>query len=453
MNQDKTTLSFAEGSISRTVFANTVPAIAAMLMVLVYNLADTFFIGQTHNDYMVAAVSLATPIFLIFMAVGTLFGMGGTSVISRAYGEGRREYAKKVSAFCMWACIVVGLVLMTFLWVFMDVILAWLGASKETLDYTRTYLNIVAVCGVFSLIANCYSNIIRAEGKPAVAMGGTLIGNLLNVILDPVMILGLGWGMAGAAIATVVGNVVAAMFYLFYFWSGKSGLSIRIKDFSMKEGICVNVLAIGVPASLGSLLMSLSQMIANSLMAGYGDMSIAAYGVSAKVLMIVTLFAIGLGQGIQPVLGYCYGARNHQRFRDVLKFSLWFSLILSGTTSLLCFLFTGPIVQMFLTDSRAMGFGVRFSRIMLVTAWLFGVYYVLINALQAMGAAKPSFILSVCRQGVIYIPAVFLMNIWIGREGVVWAQPVADICSLVLAMLFLKKELDKMNLIQMPERL
>lgn len=322
MNQDKTTLSFAEGSISRTVFANTVPAIAAMLMVLVYNLADTFFIGQTHNDYMVAAVSLATPIFLIFMAVGTLFGMGGTSVISRAYGEGRREYAKKVSAFCMWACIVVGLVLMTFLWVFMDVILAWLGASKETLDYTRTYLNIVAVCGVFSLIANCYSNIIRAEGKPAVAMGGTLIGNLLNVILDPVMILGLGWGMAGAAIATVVGNVVAAMFYLFYFWSGKSGLSIRIKDFSMKEGICVNVLAIGVPASLGSLLMSLSQMIANSLMAGYGDMSIAAYGVSAKILMIVTLFAIGLGQGIQPVLGYCYGARNHQRFRDVLKFSL-----------------------------------------------------------------------------------------------------------------------------------
>ena len=134
---------------------------------------------------MVAAVSLATPVFLIFMALGVLFGIGGTSVISRAIGEGRCDYAKQVSAFCMWACIAVGIVAMALFWLFMDELLVLLGASADTIDYTRTYLNIVVGCGVFSMISNCYSNVIRAEGKSVVAMGGTLLGNLLNVILDP----------------------------------------------------------------------------------------------------------------------------------------------------------------------------------------------------------------------------------------------------------------------------
>lgn len=437
MDENKTIASFATGSVPKAVLKNALPAIAAMLMVLVYNLADTFFIGQTHNDYMVAAVSLATPVFLIFMALGTLFGMGGTSVISRAMGEGRYEYAKKVSAFCMWACVAVGTLCMLFLWVFMDQILAWLGASADTAGYTRTYLNIVAGCGVFSLISNCYSNIIRAEGKSAAAMGGTLIGNLLNVVLDPIMILVWNWGIAGAAIATVIGNVVGALYYLIYFWRGKTALSIRLRDFSMKDRICSGVLAIGIPASLGSLLMSVSQMITNSRMAQYGDMAVAAYGVAAKVLMIVTLIGIGVGQGIQALLGYCYGAKDRKRFQSALPFSLVFSLILCAAMALLCYVFIEPIVKVFLTDSAALEYGMRFSRIMLTTAWLFGVYYVLMNAMQALGAATPSLLVSVCRQGFLYIPAVYILGALLGMQGLVWAQPVADVLSLLLtAILF-----------------
>lgn len=425
---------FTEGSVARAVLRNIVPAIAAMMMVLVYNLADTFFIGQTHNDYMVASVSLATPVFLIYMSLGTLFGMGGTSVISRALGRGDREYAKKVSSFCMWAGVGVGLVVTALMIIFIDPLLRILGASAETWSYTKTYLLIVSACGVFSIISNCYTNILRAEGRSTEAMVGTLIGNLLNVILDPIMILWFGWGVTGAAIATVIGNVVGALYYLVYFWRGRSSLSISVSDFRAGDHIASGVLAIGIPASLGNLLMSISQMITNSLMSQYGDLAVAAYGVSAKVLMIVTLMGIGIGQGVQPLLGYCYGAGNMDRFRKSLTFTTVFSLILCGAVTVLCFIFARPIVSVFLTTKDALNTGVTFSRIMLSTAWLFGVYYSLVNALQAVGAAMPSFWTSVCRQGIIYIPAIFIFNAAIGINGLAWAQPAADILSLALAI-------------------
>lgn len=439
--------SYDEQPVLKAVLQNAVPAIAAMIMVLIYNLADTFFIAQTKNDYMIAAVSLATPAFLIFMSLGTLFGMGGTSVISRAMGEGRTEYAKKVCSFCMWACVAVGVGCTLFFWSFMDEILVFLGTSPETEHYTRSYLMIVAGCGVFSLISNCYTNIIRAEGESTIAMGGTLLGNLANVVLDPIMITGFGWGVEGVAIATVIGNVIGALFYLIYFWRGKSKLSIRMKDFSVKDGILTGVLAIGIPASLANLLMSVSQIIINSMMAQYGDMEVAAYGVSAKVLMVVSLIGIGLGQGIQPLLGFCYGARNGKRFYSILKTAAVFGLCICFAVTAVCLVFIRPIVTAFLTDKNALEYGIEFSRILLSTGWLFGLFYVLVNALQAMGQAKPSLIVSVSRQGLIYIPAVYLMGTMFGRTGLVWAQPVADVLSLIMVVWLLARTIKKCSLL------
>lgn len=443
MNQDKTIETFAAGSVPKAVLKNVLPAMAAMLMVMIYNMADTYFVGQTGNDFQVAAVSLATPVFLIFMSLGTLFGIGGTSVISRAMGEGRKEYSKKVCAFCTWACVVVGIAAMAIFWIFMNPLLKLLGASVDTWDYTKSYLSIVISCGFFSMLSNCYSCIIRAEGKPGVAMTGTLIGNLANVILDPIMILTLGWGVSGAAIATVLGNLLSALYYLSYFGRGKSSLSISIKDFSTKEKIMTSVLAIGIPAALASFLMSISQIITNAQMAEYGDLAIAAYGVTGKVQMIIGMLAIGMGQGIQPLLGYCYGAQNQKRFHACLKFSLSLATILCLSITVLIFLFTEPICKLFLTEQAALTDCIMFNHIMLVTAWMFGIFYVLQNAIQAMGAATASLIVSVCRQGIIYIPAVFIMGSVLGRNGLVWAQPVADILSLLLVTLLLIKELKK----------
>lgn len=443
MKRNESVESFAHGSVSKVVLKNVLPAMAAQLMVLVYNLADTFFIAQTRNDYMVAAVSLATPVFLIFMSLGTLFGIGGTSVISRALGADRKEYARKVSAFCMWGCVIVGGVLMILFWTFMDPLLKILGASAETVEYTRTYLNIVISCGIFSMISNCYSNIIRAEGKAGIATTGTVVGNLLNVVLDPIMITTLGWNVAGAAIATVIGNAVAAIYYIIYFLRGKSSLSISIREASVKDGICSGVMAIGIPAALGTLLMSVSQVITNAQMAVHGDLSVAAYGVASKVVMIVAMVGLGVGMGVQPLLGFCHGAKDKERFKDILKFSCFLGLGICIFCGLLCFIFTEPIVKVFLTEAAALADGLSFTRIFISTAWLFGLYYVLLNALQAMGAATPSFIVSVCRQGIIYIPAVFAMGAIMGANGIVWAQPVADVLSLLLVAVLLGVQLKR----------
>lgn len=418
--------------VSKAIFKNAVPAMAAMIMVLIYNLADTFFIGQTHDPLQVAAVSLATPVFLIFMAVGTIFGIGGTSVISRAMGEGRKEYAKKVCSFCMWACIIVGISLSLLFWIFMDQMLSLIGASPDTFEFARTYLIIVTLSGPFVLISNCYSNVLRAEGQSNKAMMGMLIGNLLNIILDPIMILGFGWNIKGAAIATVIGNIVGALYYIIYFLKGKSMLSISLKDFTIKNKVCSSVLAIGIPASLGSILMSVSQIIMNSQMATYGDMALAGIGVAMKVTMITGMISIGLGQGVQALMGYCVGAKNWDRYKKILKFSLGFAFILGISLTSMCYIFINQIVRAFLTEANAFEYGVQFSKILLSTSAFFGVFYVLINALQAMGAAMSSLIVNLSRQGIIYIPALFILQAILGINGLIWAQPVADILSILL---------------------
>lgn len=436
-NQDSTEL-FRNMPVPKAVMKNALPAMAAMLMVLIYNLADTFFIGQTHDDLQVAAVSLATPVFLIFMAVGTVFGIGGTSVISRAMGQGRQDHAKKVCSFCMWGCVAVGAAMSAFFLLFMDEILGWIGATPDTWDYAKTYLTIVSCCGPFVLIGNCYSNVIRAEGQSGKAMMGQLIGNLLNVVLDTLLILVFGWDIAGAAVATVIGNVVGAGYYILYFLRGSSTLSIRLKDFALGGGVCSGVLAIGIPASLGSLLMSVSQIIVNALMTDYGDMALAGIGVAMKVSMMTGMVCIGFGQGIQPLLGYCVGAKLWERFKKVMKFSLVFSLALSVVMTGVCYLFTNGIVSAFLTDPAAFDYAVQFSRILLTTSFLFGAFYVLSNALQAMGAATAALIVNLSRQGIIYIPALFILKAALGASGLAWAQPVADLLSTALvAVLYL----------------
>lgn len=443
MENNKNLEVFSNMPVPKAVMKNALPAMAAMLMVLVYNLADTFFIGQTHNALLVAAVSLATPVYLIFMSLGTLFGIGGTSVISRALGEGNKEKARKSCAFCFWGCVFVGILLAALILIFIDPILNLIGASADTYEYAKSYLSIIVFAGPFVLISNCYGNVVRTEGESGKAMLGLLLGNLVNVILDPIFILALGLDIKGAAIATVIGNIVGAGFYISYFLKGKSMLSIRLKDFTVKQGIAASVLAIGVPAALGDVLMSVSQIIINSQMSHYGDMSVAGMGVAMKVITITGMICMGLGQGVQPILGYCVGAKTWKRFKEVFKFTI----ILGTVLAAICYVFTNQIVSAFLTDQTAFAYAVQFARILLSTSFLFGVFYVLVNALQAMGAATPALLISMSRQGIIFIPVLFILQAVIGMTGLVWAQPVADVSSILIAAILFGKTMKKMQML------
>lgn len=327
---------------------------------------------------------------------------------------------------------------MVLLWIFEDPLLNVLGASDKTFEYTKTYLVIVTFAGVFSILSGTLSNIIRAGGNPMDAMWGTLIGNIANVVLDPVMIFGFDMGIAGAAAATVIGNVLATLICLVIVHRKNFILSIRLKDFAAGNHICTGVLAIGVPAALTSLLTSFAQIFANSLISVYGDMALAAYGIAAKIRMCFSVMANGMGHGLQPVFGYCYGAREKKRFRETLRFSTVFGLVFFSFFAVLCLIFTGPIVNVFLTDSSALSYGVRFTRLILASAFFMGVFCILMSLLQAIGAVKSSLFAALSREGIIYIPMVFLLKNFFGLTGIVAAQPVAEILSLVIVIFFVQ---------------
>ena len=433
--QDKTTEIFWDAPVPKAVITNVVPSIISMIMVLIYNLADTFFIGQTKNAYMVAAISVATPAFLLFMAIGMLFGIGGTSLISRSLGEGKTEKAKNASSFCFWTGLCIGILAMILLFIFAVPVSRAIGASDDTIGYTSQYMRIVSTAIPFLIISNSFSNIIRAEGNANIAMMGMLIGNMINIVLDPIMILALGWDVAGAAVATVLGNIFAAVFYIRHLLSKNAMLSIHPKYYKAKERIAAGVLSIGIPASLNSIMMSLSNIIVNNIMIHYGDMAVAGLGVAMKVNMIVVMLLIGLGTGIQPVLGYCFGAGDRKRYMAILKFSLILAFGLSAVMTVICYCGAGPLVHAFLEDPDAFTYGISFARIYIYSGPVMGLLFVFINAIQSTGAALPALILSISRQGIIYLPVLFLFrSIFNSATMLAAAQPITDYLSTILAI-------------------
>ncbi len=418
-------------SIHRQVISNIIPAVIVELMILIYNLADTFFIAQTNDPIQIAAVSLASPVFMLLITCGIVFMAGGMSCISRALGAGEHKKANNIASFCIWAGIITGLIMTIIFTVFIGKILILIGASIETFVPSFSYLSIVIASAPFVLFSMASGGILRAEGHATQAMNGQIIGNVLNIILDPIMILYMKMGITGAAIATVLGTVAGAAYYIGYFLSGQSSLRINIKNFKFNNGIATGVIAIGIPACLDPFLMSISQMIMNSLMSAYGDMAIAAAGVTMRIEQIACLIAMGSGQGVQPLLGFCVGAKDWDRYKAMLKFALKLTISVSLFMVMMCYIFTGNIVRVFLIEPNAFNYAMKFLRIKLSSSVLFAVFFIFVNALQAMGAAKASFILSVCRQCLLYVPALFIMNYFMGEYGLIWALPVAELLSLL----------------------
>lgn len=432
---NKTTEIFKNAPVPKAVLSNVIPSIISMIMVLLYNLADTFFIGQTNNPYMVAAVSVATPVFLLFMAIGMLFGIGGTSLISRMLGAGDERRAKSTSSFCFYTGAVIGVVSMIFMIIFAEPICLAVGASEDTIVFAKEYLIIVSFSIPFLILSNSFSNIIRAEGNAKRAMEGMIIGNLINIVFDPIMILWFGWDVKGAAIATVLGNVFSAVCYISHLASKKSMLSVKLRDYSAKGGIATGVLAIGIPASLNSILMSTSHIMVNKLMQAHGDMALAGLGIAMKVNMIAVMLLIGLGTGVQPLLGYCFGAKNKKRYFEVLKFSLILAFSLSLVMTAICYLGARPLVNAFLENPEASGYGMSFSRILIYSGPVLGILFVMINAIQSIGAAVPSLILSISRQGLLYLPILFFFNCFDSEKILALAQPVTDYLAATLSLI------------------
>ena len=285
------------------------------------------------------------------------------------------------------------------------------------------------------MFSTAFANILRGEGASRESMVGNLLGTIVNIILDPVMILGLGWGVSGAALATIIGNIAACFFYISYYVRGKSMLSIHVKDFRMGEGIAASVAAIGIPASLNNILMSFANIILNQALVGYGDTPVAAMGVALKSNMLVVLLQIGLCVGIQPLIGYNYGSGNKKRLMQVFKFTGVVSVIMGMLLTLFMIIARKTMIQVFINDAEVVSYGIRMVVALQLSAPFIGILFLCINTIQGMGKALPSLILTVCRQGLIFIPLIFILNALLGLDGVIYAQPAADYLSILVGIM------------------
>lgn len=425
---------FEHVPVPRAVAVMAVPTMISMLVVVIYNMADTFFIGQTNDAMQVAAVSLATPVFMVFMALGNLFGIGGSSAISRALGEKKEDRAKQISSFCCYGSLGLGVFMTALCLLGMNGILRLIGASANTIGYARQYLTYIAFGGPFIMFSTAFGNILRGEGAAKESMIGNMIGTVTNIILDPVMILVFGWGVAGAAVATVIGNIAASIFYLCHFIRKRSSLSIHPKDFRMGDRIAASVMSIGIPASLNNILMSCANIILNLVLAQYGDTPVAAMGVAMKVNMLVVLLQIGLCSGIQPLIGYNYGAKNKKRLLQVFRFTGLCTVIMGTALTVLMVIARTSIIQAFINDTEVVDYGIQMIIALQLSGPVIGILFLCINTIQGMGKAIPSLVLTICRQGVVFIPMVFLLSNLFGLDGVVYAQPTADYVSIILSV-------------------
>lgn len=443
MNQNKAL--FEDAPIPKAVAVMAVPTMISMLVVVIYNMADTFFIGQTGDPMQVAAVSLATPVFMVFMALGNLFGIGGSSAISRSLGEKKLERARNISSFCCYSSLGLGVLMAVLFLIGMDAILKLIGASEYTVGFAREYLTYIAFGGPFIMFGTAFGNILRGEGAAKESMIGNMIGTVTNIILDPIMILFLGWGVAGAAIATVIGNIAASAYYVCYFLRKRSSLSIRFQDFSTAGRIPFSVASIGIPASLNNILMSCANIVLNLVLVSYGDTPVAAMGVALKSNMLVVLLQIGLCAGIQPLIGYNYGSGNKKRLKQVFWFTGLCAVIMGTALTLLMVVARRFVIQAFINDAEVISYGIQMVIALQLSGPVIGILFLCINTLQGMGKALPSLVLTICRQGLIFIPAVCLLNRIFGLDGVIYAQPTADFLSIVLSVVLCMHIFHKME--------
>lgn len=426
---------FSERSVPKAVLRMALPTVLSMLVTIFYNMADTFFVGQTGDADQVAAVSLAMPVFMLLMAIGNIFGMGGSSLISRLLGAQQNAQVRQASSFSFWGCTLCGAVFSALILLFMNPILQLIGCSANTAPFARQYLLYIALGGVTVALSNAMANIVRAEGASTASMTGMMIGTIVNIVLDPIMILSLHLGVAGAAIATVVGNLCAIAYFIRHLLCRSTVLSLHPRDCRIGQGIAAGVLSIGVPAAINSALMSVANIVLNNYLAGYGDTAVAAMGVASKANMLVVLLQIGVSQGVLPLIGYAFGTGDPVRLRQVMRFSMGINIVMGGVLTGLYFLTTRQIVAVFLDNRTVIAYGVQMLRALMLSGPVLGILFVLNAAFQAMGKAIPALILSLSRQGLVFLPTLIVLDRLQGLDGIIFAQPVADLVSILMAVL------------------
>ena len=436
---------FERASVPKAYMKLALPVVLSMMVSLVYNMVDTYFIALTGKQELVAGVSLAAPIFTLMIAFGDIFGLGGSSLISRLFGEKREEEAKRASAFCLWAAIGFGIFVTIVLLVFRTPILKLLGTDAATFEYAGEYYTWIAVGAASIILGLVPSNILRTEGLATQAMAGSILGSIVNIILDPVFIFGLGQGAAGAAMATVIGNVIADVYYIYVMSKKAKRLSVSLKEIKIPGTMIRDILVIGIPASITNLMQSIMIMITNHYLIAYGTDKVAAMGIALKANMISAFILVGFAFGGQPLVGYNYGAKNQKRLKEILRFAYLFEAGLALVFTILISIFAPFIIKIFMNQSDIITNGAMMLRFQQLGMVFMAITLVSTCVCQSVGSAAGAFALSISRQGVIYAILLIVLKSVFGYTGIIATQACADVVTALIAIGIIRKVLGGMK--------
>ena len=426
-------------SVPKAVKEMALPTIFSQIIVLIYNMADTFYLGKTNNPYMIAGASLILPVFNICLSLAGLTGVGGGALISRLLGEGRDNEAKKVSAFVFYLSIGVTAVFSIAMLAFMKPILELLGASGNTFSYARQYsFCVIVLGGIPTVLSNVMSNLLRSVGVSKEAGLGITMGGIINIALDPLfmfVLLPKGNEVLGVGIATLISNYIACgyFFYVIHKNRKQSPISFNIKLGLPERKSIISVFNVGIPSAITTLLFDIDYVVIDKLMASYGDIALAAVGIVLKAERLPLNVGIGICQGMMPLVAYNYSAKNHNRMNSIIKFSIKLGIIVSIISIVLYEIFAGGIMRIFISEQQTVLLGTGFLRIRCLATPLMFMSFFTVYVFQGFGEGNKSLFLGVMRWAVFNIPMLFVLKCFIGMYGIVWSQVCADILTVALS--------------------
>lgn len=425
------------------LFRYSIPAIIAMMVTSLYNVVDRAFIGSMEGigSIAIAGLGVTMPVFTLIIAFGMLISVGASTRLSIKLGERNKEEAEKILGNALTLSIIISLIITVLGLVFLEEILFILGASKDSISYAKDYMSVILVGSIFNLVAFSLNNAIRAEGNPKLAARTMIVGCVLNLILDPIFIFVFDLGIKGAAIATVLCQVVVCIWVTKYFIRGKSNLKLKKCNLKLDKDIVKNVFAIGMTPFAMEVAISITHMFTNNSLKAYGgDLAIGAMTALTSILLMFMMPVFGLNQGMQTIISYNYGAKQYERAKKTLILSIIVSIVILSFGFLVVQVFPEVFVGIFNKDSDLMEIAVRGININLITLPIMGISIVGPVYFQCISKVKHSMFLTLLRQFILFIPLIIVLPIQFNLDGVWLAQPIADFIAMIIVLLFLKRE-------------
>jgi putative MATE family efflux protein len=420
----------------RVILKLGIPTMLSMIVQGIYNITDTFFIGMLGDPDLVAGISLALPLFMMTQGIGSLFAVGSASYISRKMGERQYDEARHTSSVTFYTTFVIGGLMTVLMYLFKDPILRLIGTSSNTFEPTDDYFSIICLFSIFMIQNISLQGLVRSEGAATKAMVGMIVGIVLNIVLDPLFIIYFGWGVKGAAWATIIGAVVSCAYFMVFIMSPKSMLSLKFSDMKPNRYMFAEILKIGLPMGLMHIVMSASGAINNIFAVSYGDYVVAAQGINMRICSLSFSMVMGLSQGFQPFAGYNYGSKDYDRLKSGLKITILYSTGLAIVFSAFFLIFGDELIRLFINDKDTVNAGAKLLRAFVFGMPFLGIQGTLMTTFQALGRPIRSLIITLGRSFAIFLPLIFLLNHFFGFSGYVFTQPASDVITTLLSVVF-----------------